>query len=55
MRLLHYTSGGELARTKDLIGDDKIPAYAILSHTWDEGQEITFDDLMKNSGKSKTG
>ncbi|EDU43562.1 vegetative incompatibility protein HET-E-1 [Pyrenophora tritici-repentis Pt-1C-BFP] len=55
MRLLHYTGGGELAWTKDLIGDDKIPSYAILSHTWDEGQEVTFDDLMKNSGKSKTG
>jgi hypothetical protein len=55
MRLLRYTSGGELAWTKDLIGDDKIPSYAILSHTWDEGQEVTFDDLMKNSGKSKIG
>jgi hypothetical protein len=55
MRLLHYTSGGELAWTRDLIGDDKIPPYAILSHTWDEGQEVTFDDLVKNSGKSKTG
>jgi hypothetical protein len=31
-----------------LVGDDKIPPYAILSHTWDEGQEVTFDDLMKN-------
>jgi hypothetical protein len=55
MRLLQYTSGDELAWTKDLIGDDKIPPYAILSHTWDEGQEVTFDDLMRNSGKSKTG
>jgi hypothetical protein len=55
MRLLHYTSGGEFAWTKDLIGDDEIPSYAILSHTWDEGQEVILDDLMKNSGKSKTG
>jgi len=55
MRLLHYTNGDELAWTKDLIGDDKIPSYAILSHTWDEGQEVTFDDLTKNTGKSKTG
>ncbi|KAF2830221.1 HET-domain-containing protein [Ophiobolus disseminans] len=38
----------------DFIGDE-IPAYAILSHTWDKGQEVTFDDLIKNSGKSKTG
>jgi Mrp family chromosome partitioning ATPase len=55
MRLLHYTNSNELALTKDLVGDDKIPPYAILSHTWDEGQEVTFDDLMKNNGKNKTG
>jgi hypothetical protein len=55
MRLLYYTGGGELRWTEDLVGDDEVPSYAILSHTWDEGQEVTFDDLMKNSGKSKTG
>ncbi|CAE7033472.1 HET domain containing protein [Pyrenophora teres f. teres] len=46
MRLLYYTSGGELGWTKDLVGDDEVPSYAILSHTWDEGQEVTFDDLF---------
>jgi hypothetical protein len=55
MRLLYYTGGGELRWTEDLVGDDKVPSYAILSHTWDEGQEVTFDDLVKNSGKSKMG
>ncbi|KAI1526531.1 vegetative incompatibility protein HET-E-1 [Pyrenophora tritici-repentis] len=30
--------------TDDLIGD-KTPPYAILSHTWKEGQEVTFTDL----------
>jgi hypothetical protein len=55
MRLLYYTSGGELGWTEDLIDDDKIPPYAILSHTWVDGQEVTFADMMKNSGKSKTG
>jgi hypothetical protein len=55
MRLLYYTSNGELSLTQDFIGDDEVPPYAILSHTWDEGQEVTFDDMMKNSGKSKTG
>ncbi|KAF2627576.1 ankyrin, partial [Macroventuria anomochaeta] len=44
MRLLYTTSDGKLRWTKDLIGD-KIPPYAILSHTWKEGQEVTFDDL----------
>ncbi|KNG47044.1 vegetative incompatibility protein het-e-1 [Stemphylium lycopersici] len=49
------SASNEFALTKDLVGDDKIPPYAILSHTWDEGQEVTFDDLMKNNGKNKTG
>jgi hypothetical protein len=44
MRLLYTTSDGRLRWTEDLIGD-KIHPYAILSHTWKEGQEVTFDDL----------
>jgi len=44
MRLLYTTRDGRLGWTEDLIGD-KIPPYAILSHTWKEGQEVTFADL----------
>ncbi|RYN86611.1 hypothetical protein AA0119_g12725 [Alternaria tenuissima] len=55
MRLLHYINSNELTLTKDLVGDDKIPLYAILSYTWDEGQEVTFNDLMKNSREKKLG
>jgi hypothetical protein len=44
MRLLHTTDDGRLGWTEDLIGD-KIPPYAILSHTWKGGQEVTFADL----------
>jgi hypothetical protein len=44
MRLLHTIGDGRLRWTEDLIGD-KIPPYAILSHTWKEGQEVTFADL----------
>src|SRR5205807_1598031 len=32
-----------------------IPPYAILSHTWNEGQEVTFQDLMDGTGESKIG
>lgn len=46
MRLLYTTSGGRLRFTEDLIGDN-IPPYAILSHTWKEGQEVTFDNLKE--------
>jgi hypothetical protein len=44
MRLLYIASDGRLTWTEDLVGD-RIPPYAILSHTWQEGQEVTFDDL----------
>lgn len=47
MRLLYTTSDGRLDCTDDLIGDE-IPAYAILSHTWD-GQEVVFKDLKNNN------
>ncbi|KAI9777861.1 MAG: hypothetical protein M1839_008538 [Geoglossum umbratile] len=55
MRLLLCSNTGEFRLTKDLVGDDVIPRYAILSHTWKEGQEVTFKDLMDGTGKSKTG
>jgi hypothetical protein len=54
MRLLHYTSGGELSLTDDLREED-VPPYAILSHTWNESQEVTFDHLKRNEEKDKTG
>ncbi|KAI9773161.1 MAG: hypothetical protein M1840_008282 [Geoglossum simile] len=55
MRLLLRSNTGEFSLTKDLVGNDVIPPYAILSHTWKEGQEVTFKDLMDGTGKSKTG
>ena len=55
MRLLLPSNNGEFSFTKDLIGDDTIPPYAILSHTWKEGQEVTFKDLVDGTGQSKAG
>ena len=55
MRLLQRSNAGEFSLTKDLVGDDTIPPYAILSHTWNEGQEVTFQDLMDGAGESKIG
>lgn len=49
MRLLEVSDGYTFSVTKDLLGDDEIPAYAILSHTWQAGQEVTFDDLIKDN------
>jgi hypothetical protein len=54
MRLLHHDKDGELVLTR--FYDYKLPAYAILSHTWGEdGEEISFADLKKGSGKDKSG
>ncbi|KAF2418759.1 HET-domain-containing protein [Tothia fuscella] len=54
MRLLQYkpdSDGFELVtfRTNDL------PSYAILSHTWTAGQEVTYDELRAGIGKGKAG
>ena len=55
MRLLECNSAGELSLTEDIIDDDKIPPYAILSHTWKEGEEVTFQELIDGTGKGKPG
>ncbi|OCK72880.1 hypothetical protein K432DRAFT_252461, partial [Lepidopterella palustris CBS 459.81] len=56
MRLLRYTNSGEFGLTKDLVGDDTIHPYAILSHTWlADTEEPTFEDLTNGIGKNKPG
>jgi len=56
MRLLLHSDTGEFSLTKDLIGDDTIPPYAILSHTWGaDADEVTFEDLTNGTGKDKPG
>ncbi|KAK0753567.1 heterokaryon incompatibility, partial [Schizothecium vesticola] len=40
---------------KELVGAS-IPSYAILSHTWGpDSEEVTFQDLMNDTGKDKAG
>ncbi|KAF1972363.1 HET-domain-containing protein, partial [Bimuria novae-zelandiae CBS 107.79] len=34
---------------------ENVPPYAILSHTWQEGQEVTYDDLITGNGTDKAG
>lgn len=55
MRLLKQKSPGEFVLTKDFFSDDDIPLYAILSHTWREGEEVTFRDLTEGTGEDKSG
>jgi hypothetical protein len=35
--------------------DENVPPYAILSHTWTEGQEVLYNELVTGVGKDKTG
>ena len=56
MRLLQRDSAGNLRLTKDLVGDDPIPQYAILSHTWGASDdEFSFADLVNDTGREKPG
>ncbi|PQE19017.1 hypothetical protein CJF31_00011382 [Rutstroemia sp. NJR-2017a BVV2] len=55
MRLLHSETG-RLTLTKDFTGDDQIPPYAILSHTWGlDDEEVTFEDMVNGTGEVKPG
>jgi hypothetical protein len=54
MRLLKRSSGGDDFELFSF-NDDDSPPYAILSHTWTEGQEVTYNELVASTGKDKTG
>jgi hypothetical protein len=55
MRLLEILSNGNFRLTDNFL-DKAIPPYAILSHTWgDANQEVTFEDMVDDSGRNKTG
>jgi hypothetical protein len=53
MRLLRRKSNDnfELAT----FNTDDRPPYAILSHTWTKGQEVTYNELVTGAGKHKAG
>ena len=54
MRLLRSNTGGEFSLTDDF--HEKIPPYAILSHTWGaEAEEVTFGDIKGGTAKGKPG
>ncbi|KAF2706144.1 kinesin light chain 1 [Pleomassaria siparia CBS 279.74] len=53
MRLVKHSPHGDFQLVS--FNDDEIPPYAILSHTWTEDQEVTYNELMAGTGKEKTG
>jgi hypothetical protein len=52
MRLLKCLPDGGFGLTS--FDDDSTPPYAILSHTWIEGQEVTYHELLGGTGTTKT-
>src|ERR1700735_5450999 len=56
MRLLRRSKSGEFSFSRNFVGNDIIPPYAILSHTWGaDSTEVTFEDLTNGTGKDKPG
>ncbi|KAF5632683.1 TPR domain protein [Fusarium sp. NRRL 52700] len=54
MRLLQVHQNGSVSFTKDL--HDKIPPYAILSHTWEsDAQEVRLNDIKAQTAHTKSG
>ncbi|KAF2729421.1 HET-domain-containing protein, partial [Polyplosphaeria fusca] len=55
IRLLRCSNTGDFSLPEAFACNKTLPPYAILSHTWEEGQEITFKDIMDGTEKGKTG
>jgi hypothetical protein len=53
MRLLKRSADGKISLEK--FRDDTVPRYAILSHTWIEGKEITFQDFESGTRQDSAG
>lgn len=54
MRLLSSNTKGEFT-LRTFHDERRLPPYAILSHTWVEDQEVTYDELVAGTGKRKAG
>lgn len=53
MRLIKRLLDGKFQL--ESFNDDHLPPYAILSHTWVDGQEVTFAELEAGMRKDKEG
>lgn len=53
MRLLKALSSGDFELVS--VPDDNPPSYAILSHTWNKDQEVTYSELIAGTYRGKTG
>jgi hypothetical protein len=53
MRLLSCSTEDNFELTT--FDDESLPPYAILSHTWADNQEVTYDEVVAGTGKQKAG
>jgi hypothetical protein len=53
MRLLKRSQDGDFELAS--FNNDELPPYAILSHTWTEGEEVTYSELIAGTSKNKPG
>lgn len=53
MRLLKRSTNGKIQLTH--VNASHPPPYAILSHTWTHGEEVTYDELVAGTGEDKAG
>ncbi|CAN9235994.1 unnamed protein product [Alternaria alternata] len=53
MRLLKRLSSGDFKLVS--FDNRELPPYATLSHTWMDGQEVTYDELVAGASKHKAG
>jgi hypothetical protein len=53
MRLLKRLQGEDLFELTTF-DDDTAPPYAILSHTWTAGHEVTYDEILAGTGTNKS-
>lgn len=53
MRLLQRLPNGSFKLVS--FTDDAVPPYAILSHTWIDGQEVTYNELVAGTRRDKAG
>ena len=53
MRFLKRKSGDDFELVT--VSTDNLPSYAILSHTWTDGEEVAYEELVAGTGKNKAG
>lgn len=53
MRLLKRLPNGDFKLVT--FSDNNVPPYAILSHTWSENEEVSYQELVEHKGKAKAG